>query len=529
MYKRLSMLLALLLIFAILSACATTPPGATSSTTSDEMAADAANNNGEGSGEGTMENGTRGILRMPHPLVWEGKETLDPAGPVSFDYANYLLYNRLVRLDEEGVPMPELATAWEANEDATAWTFTLRDDVTFHDGSPMTSADVAYTFAHILDPATESPAASLLGLIAGTETPDAQTIVFQLSEGHADFPLLLVSRFAAIVPADSAATIAESGIGTGPFKLESLTADGTTVFVANDDYWKGTPGLAGIELVAMADSDSRVLGAQSGQFDLVIDLSATQADLFAGDDTFSVLEFPTGRFATLVMRTDTPPFDDVRVRQAMKLVADRQVLIDLVSGGAGTISCDTPVAPRDVYRWESECPQDIDGAKALLAEAGYPDGLDVTLYTADVQALLIPMAEVYQQQAAAAGINVTLEVLSADSYWSAAWMIEPFLASYWLERPADNILNTLWRSTAPWNEAYFQNTDFDQLLDEARSALDFEARRTRYQEAQQLGAMEGGHLVPFHVNQFTVVSTNVTGVQARSEQHMEWHLISKGE
>ncbi|MEZ4736023.1 MAG: hypothetical protein R3E79_53725 [Caldilineaceae bacterium] len=171
----------------------------------------------------------------------------------------------------------------------------------------------------------------------------------------------------------------------------------------------------------------------------------------------------------------------------------------------------------------------MEGAKALLADVGYPDGLDVTLYTADVQATMIPLAEVYQQQAAAAGINVTLEVLSADSYWSAVWLIEPFLVSYWLERPADNILNTLWRSTAPWNEAYFQNADFDQLLDEARSTLDFEARRTLYQEAQQLGATEGGHLIPFHVNQFTVVSNSVTGVQARAEQHMEWHLVSKRE
>ncbi|MEZ4713382.1 MAG: ABC transporter substrate-binding protein [Caldilineaceae bacterium] len=518
MYKRLLILLSMLLVFSLLSACVATPEAGTASTTTTDDAVG-----------GATESSARGILRMPHQLLWDGKESLDPSSPVEFPLASFMLYNRLVRLDEDGVPVPELATAWEANEDATAWTFTLRDDVTFHNGNPMTSADVAYTFAHIFDPATESPAASLLSLIASTETPDPQTIVFQLSEGHADFPLLLVSRLTAIIPADSAATIGESGIGTGPFKLESFVADGTSVFVANDEYWKGKPGLAGVELVAMADSDSRVLGAQSGQFDLVFDLSATQADLFAGDDTFSVLEFPTGKFGTLVMRTDMPPFDDVRVRQAMKLVADRQVLVDLVLGGAGTISCDTPVAPRDAYRWEGECPQDIEGAKALLAEAGYPDGLDVTLYTSDAIAILIPLAEVYQQQAAAAGINVTLQVLSADSYWSEAWMVEPLVASFWFERPADDILNTLWRSTAPWNEAYFQNADFDQLLDEARSALDFDARRTRYQEAQQLGALEGGHLIPFHVNQFTAVSNKVIGVQAREEQQMEWHLISKSE
>ncbi|MEZ4713376.1 MAG: ABC transporter substrate-binding protein [Caldilineaceae bacterium] len=472
---------------------------------------------------------TRGTLRLPHPLVHSGKESLDPSSPTNFAHVTVLLYDRLARLDENGVPQPALATAWQANDDATEWTFTLREGVTFHDGEPLTSADVAYTFARILDPDLQSPMAATLALLAETTTPDDGTIVFKLNQGHADFPLLLTSRMAAIIPAESGETIAISGVGTGPFKLETLAADGATILSANDAYWQGQPGLAGIELTAMADAEARTLAMQAGQLDLLVDVTATQAELFAGAADASVLTFPSGRFNTLVMQIDTAPFDDVRVRKALRLVADRQAMIDLVLNGEGTIACDTPVMPSDAYRWDGECPQDIEGAKALLAEAGYPDGIDVTLYTSSVAPELIPLAEVYQQQAAAAGIRVALEVVPADSYWSEVWLVQPMFASLWQERPADQILNEAWRSTAKWNESHFQNSAFDQLLDQARTELDFESRRATYQAAQQMIADEGGNLIPYHVNQFYVVSNQVTGVPARNWQHMVWHTITKSE
>lgn len=185
--------------------------------------------------------------------------------------------------------------------------------------------------------------------------------------------------------------------------------------------------------------------------------------------------------------------------------------------------------PTDAYRWDGECPRDIEEAKALLAEAGYPDGIDVTLYTTDSDPQLIPLSEVYQQQVAAAGINVTLEIAPADSFWTDIWMVEPFVPTYWIERPADQILNDLWRSTATMNESFFQNAEFDQLLDAARTELDFETRRETYLAAQRLLFAEGGHLIPYHVNQFYVVSNRVSDVPARTWTNMEWHAISKSE
>jgi peptide/nickel transport system substrate-binding protein len=468
---------------------------------------------------------------VPHFLARNGAESLDPASPTEFSYANYLLYDRLVALNADGVLEPELATAWATNADATEWTFTLREGVTFHDGSAFDSADVAYTFAHILDPETKSRAARTLSLITGTETPDPQTIVFRLEPGHADFPLLLSSRPTAIIPADSGATIATSGIGTGPFKLEALDPEGTTVFSANDNYWRGAPGLAGIEMPAIADNEARTLALQAGQIDLLLQAGSTAAELLTNSPDHTVLSFPTGTWNGLSMRIDMPPFDDVRVRQAIRLVADRQAMVDLILNGAGRVSCDTPVDPADPYRWEPEggCPQNIEGAKALLAEAGYADGLELTLYTSDVLPNLVPMGEVFQQQAAAAGINITLEVAPADTFFSETAVKEAFITTGWLGRPTDEILNLVFRSTSPLNEAKFVNEAFDKLLDEARQAQDLAKRTKFYQDAQQLIATEGGHMIAMHINEITIVSNAVANFPARTVEHIEWYEITKSE
>ncbi|MFZ4662683.1 MAG: ABC transporter substrate-binding protein [Caldilineaceae bacterium] len=516
MFKKVVYFLLFSLIFVLVSACIApqTP------------AANEAANAGNGD-----TGASRGILRVPHFLARNGAESLDPASPTEFSYANYLLYDRLVALNADGVLEPELATAWATNADATEWTFTLREGVTFHDGSAFDSADVAYTFAHILDPETKSRAARTLSLITGTETPDPQTIVFRLEPGHADFPLLLSSRPTAIIPADSGATIATSGIGTGPFKLEALDPEGTTVFSANDNYWRGAPGLAGIEMPAIADNEARTLALQAGQIDLLLQAGSTAAELLTNSPDHTVLSFPTGTWNGLSMRIDMPPFDDVRVRQAIRLVADRQAMVDLILNGAGRVSCDTPVDPADPYRWEPEggCPQNIEGAKALLAEAGYADGLELTLYTSDVLPNLVPMGEVFQQQAAAAGINITLEVAPADTFFSETAVKEAFITTGWLGRPTDEILNLVFRSTSPLNEAKFVNEAFDKLLDEARQAQDLAKRTKFYQDAQQLIATEGGHMIAMHINEITIVSNAVANFPARTVEHIEWYEITKSE
>ncbi len=471
---------------------------------------------------------TRGTLRFPHEVYWAGDENLDPASAFLFLDALPLLYNTLIGFNVNWQPAPSLAIKWERNDDATTWTFTLRDDVVFHDGSPLTSADVAYTFERVLSPTSEASLAAVLQIIEEVDTPDDTTVVFTLAQPHADFPILLTDISISIIPHDSGDTIAETGIGTGPFKLETLDPTGTTRLVANDEYWEGQPGLAAIELIGMPDMDARILALQDGQVDLVFEISPQDATLFGGDEDFVVQNMPSGMWNGLSMLTDTPPFDDVRVRKAMRLVANRQQMVDLTHNGEGIVSCDTPVWPDDPYRWEGACLQDIEQAKALLTEAGYPDGLDVTLYTSNVLPYFIPTAEVYQQQASQAGINVSIEQVSEDTYWIDDYMVKPFFSESGLHYPADSALYTHYHSDSPWNSSRMHNTNLEQILNDARSASDQAERVRLYQEAQKLLFEESGILIAYHINELRVFSSDVSGLEPVTRYAIQsWYRVRK--
>jgi peptide/nickel transport system substrate-binding protein len=475
------------------------------------------------------EEDSRGTLRVAYGVWYGGIETMDPHAYVSFWDAMPLVYDTLARPDDNWQPIPELATAWEPNEDASIWTFTLRDDVTFHDGTPFTSADVAYTFAHIMEPEIDGTAKSVLQIIDQVETPDEQTAIFHLTQPHAEFPVLLMGFETSIIPADSGDTIGETGIGTGPFKLETLDPAGTTRLVANDDYWQGKPGLAAVEFIGIPETGARLQALQAGQIDLLHELSPQEAQQLTTHTEFIVDQFPSGIWYGYAMRTDTPPFDDVRVRKAMQLVVDRQQILDLTYGGQGTISCDTPVWSQDPYRWDGECPQDIEQAKALLTEAGYADGLDVTLFTSDVLAPFIPMAEVYQQQAAAAGINVTIEQVPADSFYTEVYGVESFLSGGEIQYPADISLHLIFGPDSPLNIMYMDNPEFNQLLQQARAEMDPEERTQWYLEAQEWLLAESGLLVAYHIDEIHAYTSSVAGVPSMNRFYAPWHEMTKTE
>ncbi len=533
-HKILQLTIVVTIVVTLLSACAPATPEATEApaepTEAPAEPTEAPAEPTEAPAEPTPEPvEERGTLRMTHHMQAYGGASFDPASPIRFLPAIYFVYDRLVGLDENGLPVPELAASWEADETAQKWTFKLREGVMFHDGKPFTSADVAYTFEHIFDPELESPVASALDIVdaEALETPDDLTVVFNLKSGHADFPLLLVDYRARMIREGSLDTIEENPIGTGPYKLERFDYDGTTVFVVNDDYWAGPPGLAVIEVIAMADSEARVQALLADQIDFIEELGPEQLAMFEDDPNYVIREVPTGYWQNFVMNVTLPPFDDVLVRQAMKLVVDRQEIIDVVLQGHGSMAYDHPVWPGDPYFLELDLPQDIEKAKELLDEAGYPDGLTVELYVSDIDSFMIPIAVVYKEQAAKAGINVEIKQVPADGFWDQVWMVEPFCGSHWGQRPADQILNEAFRCEASWNETFWCDEVFEQLLDDARKELDLAKRTVLYQRAQQLLADEGGEIVFLFKNEIDVMNARVKGMPLDKFDYdnIPWHKI----
>lgn len=524
--QRISMLL---LIVTLLAACGGTPPAPSAPASEAPAPADAGPSDAPTTDDEASTTAERRVLRVAHEGLWGGAESLDPASPVVFYDAIRILYDTLARPDENYQPVPSLAAAWQANDDATAWLITLREGVTFHDGQPLTSADVAYTFERLLAPDAESTMSEVLRLIEQIETPDEQTVIFNLRQPHVELPVLLMHYGTSIIPADRGDTIGETGIGTGPFRLESLDALGTTRMVAHDDYWQGTPGVAAIELISIPEEDTRLQALQADQIDLLFELSPQQARTLEGNAELVVERYPAGTWHTIHMRTDTPPFDDPQVRKAMRLAADRQAMVDLIVQGEGTVSCDTLVWPGDPYRWDGDCPQNIEQAQQLLADAGYPDGLAVTLYTSDSFPAMIPMAEVYQQQAAAAGIDVTIEQVPADSYWTEIWGTVPLFIDIYPVEPADFVLNQNYRADSIYNATYYDNPELEELLDTARATPAQDARARIYREAQQLVADDGGSLVLFHSNELRAFRGTVAGIQLTGRYDMVWHTVTLSE
>ncbi len=479
----------------------------------------------------TLVQAAGGTFLTAHDLGFGGAENADPISPNRFWQVTEKTMNRLVRPSASGEPIPDLAVSWSANTAATEWTFKLRKGIKFHDGSDFDAADVVDLLNRIKDPELDSPVASVLAVMEKAEAIDPMTVKITLSAAHADFPMLIMDYRIRMTPSGSGDTIGKTGIGTGPFILQTLDPEGTTVLKANPDYWEGPPAVDTVKIISIPDAQARVQALLSGQIDMLRHISAQEKVLFANNPKFKLQQVNTGDWlAAIVFRTDIEPFTDVRVRKAVRIATDRQAMINLVLGpGGGVVTCDHPVWTGDQYHANIDCPQQIEEAKRLLAEAGYPDGIEVDVITSDLRSLWVDMVQVYQQQVAAAGIKINLVKAPADGYWSDVWMKEPVVTTSWGQRPADQVFNEAYRSTASWNESYWKSSSFDMKLDQARQELDRGKRTALYQNLQKMLFEEGGTFIPFHVNQVVVTSARVTGLPAMFDDGVQYHMVSVGE
>lgn len=469
------------------------------------------------------------LLRMAHDLGNGASTNMDPYDPNRFWPTMNLVYDALVTLDPNGKPLPRLATDWSASADLKTWTFHLRDGVLFQDGSTFDAADVVWSYGRMTDPKFDSPVRAVLGIVQKVDAVDPHTVRFQLSSPEADFPQLAGDYRAVILPDGMTAEKARTApIGTGPFRVETLAPDGTTRLVAFDKYYLGRPKLDAVEITAIPDSAARLQAMIAGQLDMLLTIDPKQERLFAGNPAISLQHIPSGDWNAIDFQTDVKPFDDPRVRKALRIAVDRKEMTALLLGeGNGVVSCDTPIWSGDPYRWNGDCPQDIEGAKRLLAEAGYKDGIDVEIATSDVEENMVQIVEVYQQQVARAGIRVKLKMTSSDGFWDDVWMKVPAFVDSWGQRPATQVLNEVFRSTASWNTSNWRHKEFDAMLDAARAEPDFARRKEIYGRIQKELFDEGGVLIPYHKVLLRAISTRVKGIEAPFvTENIDWHTVT---
>ncbi|ALD14000.1 peptide ABC transporter substrate-binding protein [Clavibacter capsici] len=454
-----------------------------------------------------------GRLRVARPAA-SAAETLDAASSLSaYEYLG-ALYNRLVKLDEKGETIPDLAEEWSASADGTTWTFRLRRDVRFHDGTRFTAADAIASIQHILDPATASPQGGVLGdmLDAGSmSAPDPHTLVFRLKTPNAEFPSLLTAYQCYIVPADAIATIGRTGIGTGPFRLSSFQPAGSGSVEAFEDHFAGRPVLDGIDFSSVQDTTARVNALLAGQIDLIsqTNLDFATARVVSASSRATVARVVDAQWYTIPMLATSAEFQDPLVRQAMKLAYDPEQIVATALQGTGTAGWDNPVPPSLAAFVDVDRAYDPDQAKALLRKAGVP-GLRTTIHTSSYESVFTPMAVAYRDQVKAAGIDLTVKNSSSDSYYTEIWMKQPLMVSYWFTgRPIDQMLNQIFRTGSSYNESAWSNPTFDALLDDARATMDDDRRRMLYQDAQRIVVEDSADMTPMFGDRLVGISRDV--------------------
>jgi peptide/nickel transport system substrate-binding protein len=404
-----------------------------------------------------------------------------------------LLYSNLTRLKPDMTVEPDLAITWEPNETRTEWIFKLRPGVTFHDGSPLTSQDVVASINTILDPKTASPGRTNVGPIKEVAAVDPLTVKFTLSGAYADLPVALTYLNARIVPAkvvaSDLASLSTTANGTGPFKLVSYEPDRKIVVERNPAYYDpARPYLDRVELLVYPDRTAEASAMMSSEIDLLLTTTPGEYERLVKASGVKALRTPSGQFLNINLGCDQKPFNDVRVRQALALAVDREATVGFVAGGYGTPGNDTPL--NSAYHFYKNIPQkkpDIAKAKQLLAEAGYPNGIDLTLIASDRPATRTQLGVAVREMAAAAGFRINVQTMPHATYLDQVWKKGNFYVGFYNMQPtADAIFNLLYTSNATWNETRWNNSTFDTVINAARVETDETKRAALYAKAQEL-------------------------------------------
>jgi peptide/nickel transport system substrate-binding protein len=433
-----------------------------------------------------------GVLRMS---VDQAASVIHPMlARVNPEYlVTELLYSNLTRLKPDMTVEPDLAISWEPNATLTEWTFKLRPGVTFHDGSPLTADDVVATINALLDPKTASPGRTNVGPIKEVAAVDPLAVKFTLTGAYADLPVALTYLNARIVPAKviagDLASLSTTANGTGPFKLASYEPDRRIVVERNPAYYDpARPYLDCIELLVYPDRTAEASAMFSGEIDLLLTTTPGEYERLVKADGVKALRTPSGQFLNINLGCDQKPFNDVRVRQALALAVDREATVGFVAGGYGMPGNDTPLS--SAYHFYKNIPlkkPDIAKAKKLLADAGYPNGIDLTLVASDKPSTRTQLGVAVREMAAAAGFRINVQTMPHATYLDQVWKKGNFYVGFYNMQPtADAIFNLLYTSNAAWNETRWNNADFDAVINAARLETDEAKRKALYAKAQDM-------------------------------------------
>ncbi|MDQ0205742.1 glutathione ABC transporter substrate-binding protein [Alkalicoccobacillus murimartini] len=440
------------------------------------------------------------------------------------------VYDRLVTQNESMDLEPGLATEWNTI-DPTTWEFKLREDVTFHDGTEFNADAVKANLERSLAEETISPTAYLYDRIEEVEVVDDYTVRFHLSEPFASLPAHLAQYGGSMLSpevieedneavangADPGSVVAEKPIGTGPFKFVSWNPGSDITLERNEDYWDGVPEIEGVTYKIVPEELTRVADLETQASDIIDSVNPNSIDQINNSDAADVLETDSTYVNFLGFNTNKEPFDDVRVRQAISMAIDKDVIVESILNNVGT-AANSPLSPNDFGFADIEgLPYDPDAAKDLLEEAGQSD-LTLELSVNDDRTR-VDIATYIQQALEEIGVTVEISQMEFASFVEYTGQGEADLYLLGRSSPTGDGYNALFtilhsnKQSSNQLRYTYANPEFDALVDQSIQTEDETERTELFKEAQEIVAND----VPFDFLYYPVdllgVSNQISGVK----------------
>jgi len=441
-------------------------------------------------------------------------DTLDAQAAITtIDFARIFQLNEpLIGFDANAHLVPVLAESLTPSADAKTWTLKLRQGVTFHNGKDLTADDVIYSFQRIVNPKAPLPGAVPLSAVdvANMKKIDNLTVQIPCHTPYAILDQTVANYYYNIVPRGYDP---KNPVGTGPFKYESFTPGQQSTFVRYDNYWQsGQPYVDKVVITDFADETAQLNALNGGQADMVNQLSATGASSLSSSGASSVVS-PGGGWVPFTMRVDADPFTDPKVRQAFRLMVDREQMMQVVFGGNGTVGNDV----FSIYdpSYNTSLPQrvhDPEQAKSLLKSAG-KEGLTIDLVTSDIAQGSTSMATVFAQQAKQAGITVNLKKVTVSDFYGPQYLKWVFAQDFSFFQYYLPSVAQFFVPSGPYNETHYNNPTYTSLFNQALKTVDETKRTDIVHQMQQIDYDDGGYIIPLFPPVIDGVSSQVHGVE----------------
>lgn len=412
--------------------------------------------------------------------------------PASYAMAINIFDRLLERTPDFAIQLRLAEEVSPANKAGDAWDVRLRDGVEFHDGKPVTAEDVVFSLRRNMNPA--SAGAPILSVLDPKRMRklDARTVRLGLTQPVAPFRERM-AQFLGVSDIYPVGFDPKRPIGSGPFKAQSINGGGRTVLARNENWWDGAPALEQVVVQEFADEAARANALLSGQLDAISNVPSAQLATLSGSSSLRTLDSQTGLQLVFSMRVDLPPYDDVRVRQALRLLADRPQMITQALDGRGKIGNDVLAALEPCGVAPRQRAQDVEQAKSLLRAAGH-ENTTFELNAAAVHSGLVEGAQVFAQQAKQAGVDVKVTVVD-PSAWSARYSKWPFTVNYWSGGEYLYIATLAQLPDALYNDTHANDPEWLRLFDRALAEFDEGRRCELVGQLQTIDWERGGYIV----------------------------------